>query len=81
MVSYVFLLSMNLIDLVLVKSHHFRITVHPYGNKMYRDMKTVYRSGMKRHAAEFVSKCVTCQRVNAKQKKPNGLLQHLDIPP
>ena len=48
---------------------------------MYRDTKRVYHwPGMKRHVAEYVARCLTCQRVKAEQKKPSGLLLPLDIP-
>ena len=35
---------------------------------------------MKRDIAEFVSKCLTCQKVKSEHKRPAGLLQPLDIP-
>ena len=37
-------------------------------------------SQMKRAVAEFVSKCVTCQRVKIEHQRPGGLLQSLPIP-
>ena len=35
---------------------------------------------MKKSIAEFVSKCLVCQRVMVDQKKPRGLLLPLDVP-
>ena len=35
---------------------------------------------MKRDIAKFVSKCLTCQKVKSEHKRPEGLLQPLDIP-
>ena len=35
---------------------------------------------MKKDVAEFVSKCLICQQVKAKQKKPGGLLHPLEVP-
>lgn len=35
---------------------------------------------MKKDVAEWVSKCLTCQRVKAEHQRPSGLLQPLEIP-
>ena len=35
---------------------------------------------MKREIAAFVSRCLTCQEIEAEYQKPPGLLQPLDIP-
>ena len=35
---------------------------------------------MKREVAEWVSKCLTCQRVKAEHQLPSGLLRPLKIP-
>ena len=35
---------------------------------------------MKRDVGKFISKCMNCQLFKAKQKKPSGLLQPLEIP-
>ena len=57
------------------------MTIHPGGDKMYKDIKrTFFWSGMKQDVADFVSKCMTCQRVKAEQKKPGGLLYPLEVP-
>ena len=56
----------DLLRTVLEEAHHSRMTIHPGGDKMYRDMRRVfYWSGMKKSVAEFVSKCLVCQRVKA----------------
>ena len=34
---------------------------------------------MKKDVAEFVSRCVVCQRVKAESKKPGGLLHPLEV--
>ena len=61
---------------VMKESHHSKLTIHPGGNKMYRDMKrTYYWEGMKKDVGNFISKCMNCQLVKAEQKKPSGLLQ------
>ncbi|KAK9002014.1 hypothetical protein V6N11_024707 [Hibiscus sabdariffa] len=49
--------------------------------KMYRDLKDEYYwVGLKKDVAEFVSKCMVCQRVKAEHQLPSGLLQPLKIP-
>ncbi|KAL0551422.1 hypothetical protein IC582_010508 [Cucumis melo] len=48
---------------------------------MYQDLKRVYWwRNMKREVAEFVSKCLVCQQVEAPRQKPTGLLQPLSVP-
>ena len=36
--------------------------------------------GMKKDIAEFVAKCLTCQKVKVEHQKPAGFLQPLEIP-
>ncbi|KAL8125740.1 hypothetical protein AgCh_013127 [Apium graveolens] len=46
-----------------------------------RDLKEYYWwPNMKRDVAEWVSKCLTCQRVKAEHQRPSGLLRPLEIP-
>ena len=48
---------------------------------MYRDLKeNFWWKGMKRDIAQFVAKCLVCQRVKAEHQKPAGPLQSLMIP-
>ena len=48
---------------------------------MYHDLKSYYWwSGMKREIAEYVARCLTCQRIKTEHQKPGGLLQPLPIP-
>jgi hypothetical protein len=48
---------------------------------MYQDMKKLFWwPEMKREIAEFVSKCLTCQKIKVEHQKPSGPLQPLDIP-
>lgn len=35
---------------------------------------------MKKEIAKFLSKCLTCQQVNAEHQRPAGLMQQLEIP-
>ena len=67
--------------LVLEEAHKTAYSIHPGGNKMYRDLKLHYWwHGMKRDVADFVKRCLTCQRVKAEHQKPGGTLQPLPIP-
>ena len=71
----------SLLRTVLEDAHHSRMTIHPGGDKMYRDMKRLFFwAGMKKDIVEFVYRCLVCQQVKAEQKKPGGLLHPLDVP-
>ena len=61
----------DLVKKVLEEAHHSKMTIHPGGDKMYKDIKrTFFWNGMKKDVAEFVSKCMVCQQVKAEQKSP-----------
>ena len=48
---------------------------------MYQDLKrSFWWNDMKKDAAEFVSRCLTCQKVKAEHQRPSGLMQKIDIP-
>ncbi|KAL5565498.1 hypothetical protein UlMin_028662 [Ulmus minor] len=48
---------------------------------MYQDLKErFWWSGMKKEVAEYVAKCLTCQKVKAEHQRPGGELQPLEIP-
>nr|GEW77895.1 hypothetical protein [Tanacetum cinerariifolium] len=48
---------------------------------MYQDMKKLYWwSNMKADIATYVSKCLTCSRVNTEHQRPSGLLVQPKIP-
>lgn len=66
---------------ILHEAHSSKYTVHPGSTKMYQDIhKHYWWPNMKREIAEWVSKCLTCQRIKAEHQKPSGLLQPLEIP-
>ena len=51
------------------EAHRSRHTVHPGRTKMYKDLKrNFWWEGTKREVAEFVSKCLTCQQVQAEHQ-------------
>ncbi|GJU72886.1 putative reverse transcriptase domain-containing protein [Tanacetum coccineum] len=50
-------------------------------DKMYHDLRDMYWwPGMKRDISIYVSKCLTCSKVNAEHQRPLGLLQQPKIP-
>ncbi|KAL4282674.1 hypothetical protein GQ457_16G021220 [Hibiscus cannabinus] len=66
---------------ILTEAHSSPFAMHPGSTKMYRDLKgEYYWVGLKKDVAEFVSKCMVCQRVKVEHQFPSGLLQPLRIP-
>ena len=54
--------STDLREEILREFHCSRFIMHPGGMKMYRDLRRQYYwSGMKRHIADFMRQCLTCQ--------------------
>nr|GEU70085.1 putative reverse transcriptase domain-containing protein [Tanacetum cinerariifolium] len=70
----------NLRTLIMNKAHATRYSIHPGSNKMYYDLRGLYRwPRMKKDIAMYVSKCLTCSKVKAEHQKPSGLLQQPEI--
>ncbi|XP_040945820.1 uncharacterized protein, partial [Gossypium hirsutum] len=68
-------------ELILREAHDSIFALHQGGTKMYRDLRELYWwPGMKKDIVEYVSKCLTCQRVKAEHQVPTGLLQPITIP-
>ncbi|KAL5579735.1 hypothetical protein UlMin_012177 [Ulmus minor] len=66
---------------LLSEAHATPYSVHPGATKMYQDLKgRFWWSGMKKEVAEYVAKCLFCQKVKAEHQRPRGELQPLDIP-
>ena len=66
---------------ILEEAHSTPYAMHPGSTKMYQDLKKKFWwSGMKRDVAQYVSTCLTCQRVKAEHQRPGGLLQLVQIP-
>jgi len=60
---------------LLREAHDSTLVTHPGTTKMYQDLKCHYWwIGMKRNIAEYVTRCLTCQRVKTDHQKPRGLL-------
>ena len=66
---------------ILEEAHTSKFSVHPGGDKMYQDLKLmIWWLGMRKDIAEYVSRCLTCQKVKSEHRRPGGLLQPLEIP-
>ena len=66
---------------IMEEAHFTPYSVHPGATKMYHDLKSSYWwSEMKKDIADFVSRCMTCQKVKLEHQRPYGLLQSLPIP-
>ncbi|GKD85483.1 putative reverse transcriptase domain-containing protein [Tanacetum coccineum] len=71
----------NLRSVVMHESHKSKYSIHPGSEKMYQDMKKLYWwPNMKANIATYVSKCLTCAKVKAKQQRPSRLLVQPAIP-
>ena len=66
---------------ILAEAHNSPFSIHPGSTKMYQDLKqNFWWNGLKRDVAEFVAKCLTCQKVKIEHQRVGGLLHPLDIP-
>ncbi|GKD87761.1 putative reverse transcriptase domain-containing protein [Tanacetum coccineum] len=67
--------------LIMHESHKSKYSIHPGSDKMYQDLKKLYWwPNMKAKITTYVSKCLTCAKVNAECQKPSGLLVKPVIP-
>ncbi|XP_021721326.1 uncharacterized protein LOC110688875 [Chenopodium quinoa] len=65
---------------IMEECHNTPYSVHPRGDKLYKDLKELHWwPNMKREVAEFVFKCLTCQKVKIDHKRPMGKVQPLEI--
>ncbi|GJY88163.1 putative reverse transcriptase domain-containing protein [Tanacetum coccineum] len=71
----------DLRTVIMHESHKSKYSIHPGFDKMYEDMKKLYRwPNMKADIATYVSKCLTCAKVKAEHQRPSGLLVQPEIP-
>jgi len=57
------------------EAHNTMYSIHPGGTKMYWDLRqTFWWNNMKRNIADYVNKCLTCQRIKAEHQQPTGEL-------
>ncbi|GJZ22139.1 putative reverse transcriptase domain-containing protein [Tanacetum coccineum] len=65
----------DLRTVIMHESHKSKYSIHPGSDKMYQDIKKLYRwPNMKADIATYVSKCLTCAKVKAEHQRPSGLL-------
>jgi hypothetical protein len=68
-------------DKKLQETHESTYSIHPWGNKMYHDLKATYWwYGMKREVAKYVALYDTNQRIKAEHQRLARLLQPLQVP-
>ncbi|GKC58965.1 putative reverse transcriptase domain-containing protein [Tanacetum coccineum] len=69
----------DLRTLIMHESHKSKYSIHPGYDKMYQDLKQLYRwPNMKADIATYVCKCLTCSKVKAEHQKSSGLLVIVD---
>ncbi|WMV32575.1 hypothetical protein MTR67_025960 [Solanum verrucosum] len=62
------------------EAHSSRYSFHPGSTKMSRDLREVYWwSSMKKGIAEFVAKCLNCQKVKVEYQRPGGMAQNIEL--
>ncbi|GJY73338.1 putative reverse transcriptase domain-containing protein [Tanacetum coccineum] len=67
--------------LIMDEAHKSKYPIHPGADKMYYDIRDRYWwPGMKKGIAVYVSRCLTCLKVEAEHQRPSGLLQQPEIP-
>ncbi|GKC18811.1 reverse transcriptase domain-containing protein, partial [Tanacetum coccineum] len=67
--------------LILDEAHRSKHSIHPGADKMYYDLRDRYWwPSMKKDIYVYVSKCLTCLKVNVEHQRPSGLLQQPEIP-
>ncbi|MDV3201170.1 MAG: integrase zinc binding domain-containing protein, partial [Sweet potato little leaf phytoplasma] len=66
--------------MVLEEAHKTKLSLHPGTTKMYQDLKRLFWwPGLKKDVADYVSRCLVCQKAKIAHQKPGGLLRSLDI--
>jgi len=68
-------------EMILEEAHKSKLSIHPGTTKMYQDLKKMFWwPKMKKEVAQYVAKCLVCQKAKIEHQKPAGMLQSLDIP-
>nr|GEZ60234.1 retrotransposon protein, putative, Ty3-gypsy subclass [Tanacetum cinerariifolium] len=71
----------DLRTVIMHESHQSKYSIHLGSDKMYQDMKKLYWwPNMNADIATYVSKCLTCAKVEAEHQRPSGLLVQPKIP-
>ncbi|GKB37782.1 reverse transcriptase domain-containing protein [Tanacetum coccineum] len=65
----------DLRTVIMHESYKSKYSIHPGSDMMYQDIKKLYWwPNIKADIATYVSKCLTCAKVKAKDQSPSGLL-------
>ncbi|KAA3480591.1 integrase [Gossypium australe] len=68
-------------DCILWEAHSSSYAMYLGGNKMYRDLRDLsWWPRLKCEVIEFVSHCLTCQKVKVEHQLHSKLLQPVKIP-
>ena len=60
---------------IMEETHSSTYVMHPGSTKMYHTLRDHYWwRGIKKDIAEFVSRCLICQKVKAEHQRPVGIL-------
>jgi len=66
---------------ILDEGHNTPHSVHPGGNKLYKDPKqTFWWGNIKQEVSNYVAKCLSSQHVKTEHPRIVGLMQPLEIP-
>jgi Integrase zinc binding domain len=64
---------------IIMEAHEIVCVIHPGEINMYQNLNNYFWwHNMRREVAQFVAKCLVCQKVKADRHKTSGLLQPLD---
>jgi hypothetical protein len=73
--------SQELKNLILREMHNVPYLGHPGYQKTIAVVKSQYYCpGMKKEVADFIARCLECQKVKSEHRHPAGLLHPLPIP-
>lgn len=66
---------------ILDEAHTSRYVIHPGSSEIYHNLKIIYWwNNKKRDVANFVSKCLNCQKVKVEHLRPGGTSQEIALP-
>jgi hypothetical protein len=73
--------SLEMKNILLKEVHNVPYVSHPgYQRTISTVNKEYYWSGMKKEVADFIARCLECQKVKVEHKHPTRFLQPLSIP-
>ena len=73
--------NIELKEEILKEGQQGMFHLHPGRDKMIEELRKLFWwKGMRKDVAEFVSRCLICQKVKFERQKSSGILQPLEIP-